>query len=153
MISCRSKIFLPLLFLKFYSRDFFQYKLCFLTNWYLEILEGVNILVLNFSGPNNYNVWVRCPQAIWHHLGALQFNSIVILPTRFHRLRVNPTRLPFPTPWLQMPVASPGCYFCFWPASYRLEVPKTPFLGLNNLLEGSQKNIWFTGLLAYYEGI
>lgn len=34
-----------------------------------------------------------------------------------------------------MPVASPGCHLCFWPTSYRLEVPTPPALGSIILLE------------------
>ena len=47
---------------------------------------------------------------------------------RFYRLRVQCYKTA-PTP-LQTPVTSPGCYQCFWPTSYRLEVPTTPAPGL-----------------------
>lgn len=60
---------------------------------------------------------------IWHFLPG---NS-----SRSHRLMAQQTRLPsFP-----MPVAGPGFFLCFWPTSYTLEVPMTPFVGLIKLLE------------------
>ena len=43
---------------------------------------------------------------------------------RFHRLRAQSrkiTHIP-----LQTPSAKPGCYLCFWPISYKSEVPMTP---------------------------
>ena len=43
-------------------------------------------------------------------------------------------------PAFQMLVPSLGCYLCFWPTCYRSEVPMTPSLGSNNLLQ------WLTEL-------
>lgn len=45
---------------------------------------------------------------------------------------ISPPRRPRPC---QMPIASLGCYLCFWPYGYRLEVPTIPSLGSINLLE------------------
>ena len=39
------------------------------------------------------------------------------------------------SPPLQMPIASPDCYLCLWPISYKSEAPMTPSLGSSNLLE------------------
>ena len=50
---------------------------------------------------------------------------------RFQRSKVHPTRVPPP----QMPIASPGCYLCFWQTGFKLKVPTTPSLGLTDLLE------------------
>lgn len=40
-----------------------------------------------------------------------------------------------PPPPLQMPTTGPDCYLCFWLPSCKLELPRTPSLGLTNLLE------------------
>ena len=40
-----------------------------------------------------------------------------------------------PHPQLQMSTASPGCQPCFWPTSYRWELPTTPSEGSINLVE------------------
>lgn len=41
---------------------------------------------------------------------------------------------------LQMPVASPGCYLCFWPVGYKPKVPVTISLGSYHL--GNYKEFW-----------
>lgn len=55
----------------------------------------------------------------WHHLPGERVRS--------HRLRAQAYRTaPLPTPHtLQMPIARPGCYLCFWRNSYRPEVLTT----------------------------
>lgn len=52
---------------------------------------------------------------------------------RFHKLKAQSHKTT-PSP-LQMMVTRPGCHLCFWPTSYRSEVPTTPSLGSINLLE------------------
>lgn len=55
----------------------------------------------------------------------IQVNSIWD-SIRFHRLRVQSYKTaPTPPQLLQTSFASPGCYLCFWPTQYILEVPKT----------------------------
>ena len=73
-----------------------------------------------------------CKQFL-HHLDV----SIPTLSSRagvrFRRLRVSPHDCP-PRPTFQMP----GYHLCLRPTSYGPELPKTPSVGLTNLLEGSQ---------------
>ena len=57
-------------------------------------------------------------------------------------------------PWLQTPIASPGCHLCFWPTGYRLEVPATPpWLQLICwVVHRTQGNIWLTRASIYIKG-
>ena len=70
---------------------------------------------------------------MWHQLGVLQFNStsaFIRYSIRSHTSHKSATPLsPLHSPHntLQMPVTSPGCHLCFWPADFRLEFPN-PFL-------------------------
>lgn len=67
--------------------------------------------------------------------------TIIWTPAQCHsiispRLRTQSckTDSPHPSP-LQTPVLSPDYYLCFWPTSYRSDVPMTLTLGLITLLE------------------
>ena len=54
---------------------------------------------------------------------------------RFHEILQIKDSVPQDCPPLQVPIASPACYLCFWPTGYRFEVSKTPSLCSINLLE------------------
>ena len=148
MISGMSRRFFPLPLLKFYSRHFFWCKALFLdkmTTWDL-------IRCLHFSIKGFWTQQLQCvsffptttkqfSDTTWVSYNSTQFwHFPPEIASDSKGEGISPTRLPSPTPQLQMPVASRGYHLCFWPTSYGLEVPKTHSLGLSNLLEGSQNS-------------
>ena len=62
-----------------------------------------------------------------------QYNTVNLKTAQvnFTGKRFCPKRRP---PCLQMSITSPHDYLCFWPTCYKLEVPKSPFLGLQMLV-------------------
>ena len=61
-----------------------------------------------------------------------QHNTVNLRQRRvISQVKGCPKRLP---PCLQMPTTSPHDHLCFRPACYKLEVPKSPFLGLQMLV-------------------
>ena len=125
---CRKKThFLPTVFLSYVSPLLFTQNASLLTllvpnTWRFSSTAGSSLQCQLLS--------CKLTQ-FWHCLPGDTIGS--------HRLRAQSHMIPPPVPQnthtLQTPVASPGYHLSFWPTDYRWEVPKTPSLGLINLLE------------------
>lgn len=124
---------------------FFDIKLGLQAKWQLEILQGVYILILKGSEPNNDNVWgfdsltsnklflgtswVSCNSTqFWHYLLETASGST--------KQGLSPLRLHLPQPKTQTPGPSPSYLLSLWLTSYtdwRFQKSLSP--GLMNLLE------------------
>ena len=85
-----------------------------------------------------------------HQQGVWEINSVLTLATQV-KGSVSQDH-----PSLQTPVASPGCYLCFWPTGYKSEVPRTSSSGPTDLVERLtelRKTHVLTRLLIYYKRI
>ena len=90
----------------------------------------------------NHEVWNFTILILWHQLGAQQFNSILSPTPRVSRdptdSGLSATRLPHFRHQFQ--VGGRGGHLYFWPASYRSEVPTTPFSASTIHWNGTQNS-------------
>ena len=91
-------------------------------NWQLTpvFLPGESYGQRSLTG---YSQWGHRVRHNWSNKTTTQHYK----PVNFTGKRFCPKR---PPPCLQMPITSPHDHLCFWPICYKLEVPKSPFLGL-----------------------